>query len=77
MVLDFAWKLQVSMDTVHLTVQGYSSVSEMILSGIFEPYCKSQSRAGNLLIRSLAHFAQIKRATVSNSLRSLKTNERP
>ena len=37
-------------------------------------------RAGNLLIRSslihsFAHFAQIKWATVSDSLRSLKTNE--
>ena len=29
------------------------------------------------LIRSFAHFAQIKWATVSDSLRSLKTNERP
>ena len=40
------------------------------------------SRAGNwlicsLLICSFAHFAQIKWATVSDSLRSLKTNERP
>ena len=40
------------------------------------------SRAGNsqirsLLIRSFAHFAQIKWATVSDLLRSLKTNEWP
>ena len=34
------------------------------------------NRAGNLLIRSVAHLALIKWATVSNLLRSLKTNER-
>ena len=33
--------------------------------------------AGNSLILSFAHFAQIKGATVSKSLRLLKTNERP
>ena len=33
-------------------------------------------RAGNSLICSFAHFAQINWATVSDSLRSLKTNER-
>ena len=32
--------------------------------------------AGNSLIRSLAHFAQIEWATLSDLLRSLKTNER-
>ena len=37
--------------------------------------CLTITRAGNSLIRSFAHFAQIKRATVSDSLRSLKTNE--
>ena len=42
---------------------------------------RCETRAGNslipsLLIHSFAHFAQIKWATVSDSLRSLKTNER-
>ena len=47
------------------------------------PHSFSQaSRAGNSLIRSsfihsFAHFAQIKWGTVRDSLRSLKTNERP
>ena len=36
-----------------------------------------KTRAGNLLIRSLAQFAQIKWVTVSYLLRSLKTNEGP
>ena len=46
------------------------------------PVCSLASRAGNSLlcsslICSFAHFAQIKWATVSDSLRSLKTNKRP
>ena len=39
-------------------------------------YCKL-TRAGNLLIHLFAHFAQIKWANVSDSLRLLKKNERP
>ena len=35
-----------------------------------------QNRAGNSLISSFAQIAQIKLATVSNSLRLLRTNER-
>ena len=41
--------------------------------------CSKYTRAGNshLLIHSFPHFAQIKWRTVSDSLRLLKTNERP
>ena len=41
-----------------------------------KPKIKTKLKAkSGLGIRSFAHFAQIKLATVSNSLRSLKTNE--
>ena len=51
------------------------------LKWFYEPFLWRYSRAGNLLIsssliRSFAQIAQIKWATVSDLLRSLRTNER-
>ena len=60
----------------------YPGYQKNIIKPLFSTKAVVFSRAGNLLIRSLlfrsfAHFAQIKWATVSDLLRSLKTNEWP
>ena len=47
----------------------------LYLIGVKRYNASTVIRAGNSLIRSFAHFAQIKWATVSDLLRSLKTNE--
>ena len=46
MDLDFAGKLQVSIDTVSLMYSPAIQLSfrDDLVSGIFEPYCKSQSQ---------------------------------
>ena len=59
-----------------------SLVEKFCLLDRFQRVGEIFSKAGNSficssLICSVAHFAQIKWATVSDSLRSLKTNERP